>query len=82
MEMVDNDFNPCDFIAILSLVGFIYYVIHSALFDEWKLFLKPPPRRGGGFICSLIIYKYYYNNIMYSSIVRLSSDNIPKLSSI
>lgn len=34
MEMVDNDFNVCDFFSILSLVGFVYYVIHSVLFDE------------------------------------------------
>jgi len=34
MEMVDNDFNIFDFTVILSLVGFVYYVIHSALFDE------------------------------------------------
>lgn len=34
MEMVDNDFNIFDFTVILSLVGFVYYVIYSALFDE------------------------------------------------
>ena len=34
MEMVDNDFNAFDFTIILSLVGFVYYVIYSALFDE------------------------------------------------
>lgn len=36
MEMVDNDFNFCDFASILTIVGFIYYVIHSAMFDEWE----------------------------------------------
>ena len=34
MEMVDNDFNPFDFIVIVAVVSFVYTVIHMSLFDD------------------------------------------------
>ena len=34
MGMVDNDFNVCDFVSILTIITFIYTVIHMSLFDD------------------------------------------------
>ena len=34
MEMLDNDFNVCDFVVILAVVSFVYTVIHMSLFDD------------------------------------------------
>ena len=34
MEMVDNDFNPFDFVVIVTLISFVYSVIYMSLFDD------------------------------------------------